>query len=108
MFFTEFVTGISQQGGGVRAYDKCAREARARIAGDPEHAAALLLIAYAAQHFVDSYDDQPLTVEMAAKEFDYFSEIVEALDKGYSAGSAEGKVAALNKVAAMLTSGWPN
>ncbi len=61
MLFTEFLTGLSQQGGSVRAYDKCAREARGRIAGEPENAAALLLIAYAAQHFVDAYDDQPLT-----------------------------------------------
>jgi hypothetical protein len=107
MLFNEFLTGLSQQGGSVRAYDKCAREARARIAAEPENAAALLLIAYAAQHFVDAYDDQPLTVEMAAKEFDYFSEIVGALDKGYSAGSAEARVTALNKVAAMLASGLP-
>jgi hypothetical protein len=44
---------------------------------------------------------------MAAKEFDYFSEIVGALDKGYSASSAEARVTALNKVAAMLASGLP-
>ena len=105
MLFTEFLTDLNQQGGSVRAYDKCAREARARIAGEPENAAALLLIAYAAQHFVDSYDDQPLTVEMAGKEFDHFSEIVRTLDEAYSRDSTEARVPALNKVAQMLASG---
>lgn len=100
--FNEFVQDLNQQGGSVRAYDKCAREARARIGGEPENAAALLLIAYAAQHFVDAYDDQPLTVEMAGKEFDHFGEIVRTLDDAYASGDADAKVTALNKVAQML------
>lgn len=100
--FTSLVKGLNEQGGGVRAYDACAREARARIVSEPENAAALLLIAYAAQRFVDAYDDQPLTVETAGAEFSQFSAYVTRLDEGFSKGTPEAKLQALNEVAAMF------
>ena len=98
--FASLVKGLNEQGGGVRAYDACAREARARMAREPENAAALLLISFAAQRFVDAYDDQPLTVDAAGAEFDQFKSYVDALDEGFARATAEAKLAALNAVAA--------
>ncbi len=98
--FASLVKDLNEQGASVRAYDACARTARARLANEPENAAALLLIAFAAQRFVDSYDDQPLTVEAAAAEFDRFRSYVDALDAGFAQGTAEAKLNALNTVAA--------
>lgn len=100
--FDAILKDLNENGGGVRAYDICARDARTRIGDEPANAAALLLIAFAAQRFVEAYDDQPLTVEVAGKEFDEFSAIVNELDKAYTAGTAEAKLGALNTVAARL------
>lgn len=100
--FDTFLKDLNEQGGSVRAYDGCARAARARIAGEPENAAALLLIAYAAQRFVEAYDDQPLTVKAAGEELELFSDIIKTLDGAHKAGSAEEKAAALNAVASKL------
>lgn len=102
--FDDLVKGLNEHGAGVRAYEACARAARARIAGEPQNAAALLLISYAAQIFVDSYDDQPLTVEVANDEFARFSAIVERLDGAAKAGSVDAMLAAVNDVAARIAS----
>ena len=100
--FESLLTSINEQGGSVRAYDACARAARARIAAEPDKAAALFLIAIAAQRFVDSYDDQPLTVEAAGAELARFGSYIEALDGAYSQGAAAARLDALNEVAARL------
>ncbi len=100
--FESLVRGISEAGGGVRAYDACGRAARSRIANEPENAAALLLISYATQRFVEAYDDQPLTVENAAEELSQITGIVELLDSAFVNGSAEAKLGALNEVASQL------
>ena len=96
------VKTLDEQGGSVRAYDACARAARARIASEPENAAALFLISYAAQRFVDAYDDQPLTAKAAGEEFEQFRSMVGKLESGFAEASVEGRVAALNAVAAQL------
>lgn len=100
--FDSLVKGLNESGAGVRAYDNCARNARARIADEPENAAPLLLISIAAQRFVDAYDDQPLSVEVAGQEFGLFSSLVKTLDEAYSSGSVEAKLGALNMVASKL------
>ncbi len=100
--FDGLLKDLVDGGGGVRAYDNCAREARGRIAGEPENSAALLLIAYAAQRFVDAYDDQPLTVEAAAEELKRFTDITRSLDQAYLNGSAQDKIDALNRAAAEI------
>lgn len=100
--FESLVKGINDAGGGVRAYDACTRTARARMAEEPENAAALLLISYSTQRFVESYDDQPLTVEMAAEELDHITGIVRLLDKAFAGGSAQAKLDALNEVAGRI------
>ncbi|MBO6901092.1 MAG: hypothetical protein JJ864_07075 [Rhizobiaceae bacterium] len=100
--FESLVKNINEAGGSVRAYDACSREARARIADEPQNAAALLLISYATQRFVDSYDDQPLTVKEAAEELDEITQIVSVLDAAFSGESEKAKLDALNQVATRL------
>ncbi|MEZ5812791.1 MAG: hypothetical protein R3D45_15375 [Rhizobiaceae bacterium] len=100
--FDSLVKAISDAGGGVRAYDACARAARARIAKEPDNSAALLLISYAAQRFVESYDDQPLTVEEAAEEFNHITGMVTLLGNAFAGGSAEAKLDAMNEAARRL------
>ena len=101
--FESLVKSINEAGGSVRAYDACGREARARIADEPQNAAALLLISYATQRFVDSYDDQPLTVEAATAEFEAFKSHILTLDGAFAAGSAEERLDALNQIAMRLS-----
>lgn len=100
--FNDLAKGVYEQGASVRAYDACARAARARMSSEPENAAALLLISYAAQLFVEAYDDQPLTAAAADEEYDQFSRMIETLDSAYRDGSSEKKLDALNKVSLML------
>ncbi len=101
--FEVFLKELNELGGGVRAFDKCAREARARIASEPDNASALFLIAFAAQRFVEAYDDQPLTVDAATAERDAFQDVVKTLDKAFAGGSVDDKLSALNIVAHKLT-----
>ncbi|MGY6707605.1 MAG: hypothetical protein ACXIVF_04705 [Rhizobiaceae bacterium] len=100
--FNDLKTVLDDKGGSVRAYDAAARAARARLSSEPGNAAALLLVAYAAQRFVEAYDDQPLTQDAAAEERAQFDWIVDTLDSAFRNGSAEDKVAALNAVAARI------
>lgn len=99
--FEIFLEELSAKGGGVRAFDACARIARSRIADEPSAAAALLLISYVAQRFVESYDDQPLTMDAADEERVQFRAIIGMMEDAYASGSAEAKVEALNKVAGL-------
>lgn len=100
--FNDLKTVLDDKGGSVRAYDAAARTARGRLAGEPDKAAALLLIAYAAQRFVDAYDDQPLTQDAAGEERAQFEWIVDTLEAAFESGSAGEQVAALNAVAARI------
>lgn len=103
--FSSLIKGLDEQGGGVRAYDLCARAARARVAAEPQNAAALLLIAFTAQRFVDTYDDQPVTGEIAAAELAQFRDFVALLERGEADGSAAARLAALNTAAARYLAG---
>lgn len=100
--FDQLLECLNEQGAGVRAYDACARMARARVSEEPDNAAAYLLLAYVAQRFVESYDDQPLSVEAASEEFQQFTDLVKMLDKAEADASADARIAALNVVAAKL------
>jgi hypothetical protein len=100
--FDQLVQTVVDGGHGVRAYDACARAARARIASEPDNAAALTLILFAAQGVVEAYDDQPLPVDESEALLEKFRDMVATLDKAYADGAAEAKLAALNAVAAKL------
>lgn len=100
--FMDLLKIVVDGGYAVRAYEDCARSARARVGAEPQHAAALLLIAFAAQRFVDAYDDQPLPVDEANDELTHFSSIVKALEESVATGDAKTELEGLNKVASKL------
>ncbi|QGZ34642.1 MULTISPECIES: hypothetical protein [Stappia] len=100
--FIEVANGLTEHSASVRSFEACAREARARIAGEPEHAVAWLLVSRAAQAFVDAYDDQPLTLDVAGQALEQFRDLLQTLETAYAGGSAEAKVEALNKIALRL------
>lgn len=100
--FEVLVQTVVDGGHGVRAYDACARAARARIASEPENAAALTLIMYAAQGVVEAYDDQPLPVDGADALLEKFRTMVQRLNEAYENGSSDAKLAALNAVSSSL------
>ena len=100
--FESFVTGIEEQGRSVRAYEACASAARSQISAKPDNAAAMFLISVIAQHFADTYGDQPLTVQNADAEFARFKSVVAVLDGAIASGSEKEQVAALNRVSVQL------
>ena len=101
--FESFVTGIEEQGRSVRAYEACASAARSQLLAEPDNAAAMFLISVIAQHFADTYGDQPLTVQNADAEFARFKSVVAVLDAAIASGSRKEQIAALNRVAIQLT-----
>ncbi|CTQ47441.1 hypothetical protein [Roseibium aggregatum] len=100
--FEVLVEIVVDGGHGVRAYDACARAARVRIASEPENAAALTLIMYAAQGIVEAYDDQPLPVDGADALLENFRTMVRMLSEAYETGSIEAKLAAVNAFSVRL------
>ncbi|SDU16127.1 hypothetical protein [Stappia sp. ES.058] len=100
--FESLVEIVVDGGHGVRSYNSCAKAARARISSEPDNAAALTLIMFAAQGVVEAYDDQPLPIDAADALLDNFKGMVTTLDKAYADGSSDAKLAALNAVSIQL------
>lgn len=65
----------------------------------PELAAALLLIACAAQRFAEAYHDEPLSVTAADDELEQFSSLVRVLSTAYDGPGETPKLSALNRAA---------
>ena len=94
---------LDEHGGSVRAYEICARTARSRAVAEPDNAAALFLLAMAAQRFVDAFDDQPITVQETAKEGEKIGGYITDLSAAFSQSDPAKKIAALNIVARALS-----
>ncbi len=101
--FSDFHDLLEKNGGSVRAYEICARTARNRAVDEPENSTALFLIAMAAQRFVDSFDDQPISVNEVAKEGEKIGGYITNLSDAYNQPDPELKIAALNVVASSLS-----
>ncbi|MBB98757.1 MAG: hypothetical protein CML67_04365 [Rhodobacteraceae bacterium] len=106
--FESLVEIVVDGGHGVRAYNSCAKAARARISSEPDNAAALTLIMFAAQGVVEAYDDQPLPIDAADALLDNFRGMVATLDAAYADGTGEAKLAALNAVSVQLVEAAKN
>lgn len=94
---------LDEHGGSVRAYEICARTARNRAVEEPENSAALFLLAMAAQRFVDTFDDQPITVSEAAKEGEKIGGYITDLGEAFDQSDPAVKITALNLVARSLS-----
>ncbi|MCR9138832.1 MAG: hypothetical protein NXI27_22715 [Alphaproteobacteria bacterium] len=99
MRMSELVKIIEDQGKGVRAYIACARLCRDQLKTRSDQSAAYLLLAVAADKFVDTYDDQPLLSQRAEDEFLHFKSYVDRLDEADRSSNADDRLKALNDVA---------
>ncbi|MBZ0217965.1 MAG: hypothetical protein K8F25_15510 [Fimbriimonadaceae bacterium] len=101
--FIDLLKLVDENGRSVRAYEICARTARNRAIDEPENSAALFLLAMAAQRFVDSFDDQPITVQEAKKEGEKISGYITSLNDAFDQSDADVRLTALNAVARSLS-----
>ena len=106
--FSDLLELIDENGRSVRAYEICARTARNRAIGELDNSAALFLLAMAAQRFVDSFDDQPITVDEAAREGEKIGGYITDLNDAYNQSDTGIRISALNKVANALSQKKPD
>ncbi|MGX1789658.1 hypothetical protein ACWIGM_23115 [Bosea sp. NPDC055332] len=93
----ELLNWLQQQKGSLRTYVEFQDRALALRADEPEQAALLRLLADLAGRFVEAYDRQPLSAEVAAHALDRLVGLLEkAVDQG--AANPSGHLALLNQV----------
>lgn len=93
----ELLNWLQQQKGSLRTYVEFQDRALALRADVPEHAALLRLLADLAGRFVEAYDRQPLSAEIAGQALDRLTNL---LGKGAAGSAADPKsqLELLNKV----------
>lgn len=95
----ELLNWLQQQKGSLRTYVEFQDRALALRADAPEQAALLRLLADLAGRFVEAYDRQPLSAEIAARALD---QLTGFLGKATSANAADpaSRIALLNQIGA--------
>jgi len=95
----ELLNWLLQQKGSLRTYVEFQDRALALRANAPEHAALLRLLADLAGRFVEAYDRQPLSGEIAAQALDRLTDFLGRAAGGHVADPA-GRIALLNEIGA--------
>lgn len=95
----ELLNWLQQQKGSLRTYVEFQDRALALRAEAPEQAALLRLLADLAGRFVEAYDRQPLSAEIAARALDRLTEFLGKAAGGPAAGPVE-QLALLNEIGA--------
>jgi hypothetical protein len=90
---------LAEQHPGLRTYKSFREKALQLSVVDTSHSALYRLLANMAEHFVVTFDGEPLPVDVAQRAFSTFRDLVEEGDRSM-AGSVEQQLAALNKIAA--------
>jgi hypothetical protein len=90
---------LAGQHPGLRTYKSFQEQALQLCATDAEHRALYRLLANLAGHYVATFDEEPLPVDVAKHAYDTFLELVEEGDRSLGE-SAERQLATLNKIAA--------
>lgn len=95
----ELLNWLQQQKGSLRTYVEFQDRALALRADAPEQAALLRLLADLAGRFVEAYDRQPLSAEIAAQALDRLTDF---LGRAVSGGAADpaNRIALLNQIGA--------
>jgi hypothetical protein len=93
----ELLNWLLQQKGSLRTYVEFQDRALALRAGAPEHAALLRLLADLAGRFVEAYDRQPLSAEVAGHSLDRLANLLGKAAAG-SAADPKSQLALLNEV----------
>lgn len=100
--FDQLVEMLEEQGKSTRAYRSCASSAITFAQDNLDLAAPLLLLALAAEKFVESYDSEPLSSPEVDAAFDKFSANASAFKSAFLQGSSEQRLDVLNRVAISL------
>ena len=95
----ELLNWLLQQKGSLRTYVEFQDRALALRADAPEQAALLRLLADLAGRFVEAYDRQPLSAEIAAQALDRLIDFLGRAANG-SAADPAGRIALLNQIGA--------
>ena len=90
---------LAGQHPGLRTYKSFREKVLELSAADAEHRALYRLLANLAGHYVATFDEEPLPVDVAKHAYDTFLDLIEEGDRSIGA-SAEQQLAALNKIAA--------
>ena len=87
--FSEKIQTIEQNGKSIHAYHEAVALLRKAAAEAPEDAAGHLLLALAAEQFLDLNERMPLRAQQVTESYDRIRGFAEQLDKGRAAGTAE-------------------
>ena len=93
----ELLEWLRLQKGGVGTYAQFCQKALALRASQPEHAALARLLADLAGRFADTYDGEPLSLDVAERALNRLTRLVERAVRVNSAGLPE-QVALLNEI----------
>ncbi|TKW65995.1 MAG: hypothetical protein DI616_12685 [Paracoccus denitrificans] len=99
--FSEKIGEIETNGKSIHAYHEVVSVLRRAAAGAPEDAAGHLLLALAAEQFLELNERMPLRAQQVTESYDRIKGFANSLDKGREAGGAE-YLAAIETVAQQL------
>jgi hypothetical protein len=97
---SELHSWLSTQHHGLRTYKSLKKKLLGRASADPEHAALYRLLASMIDPYIDSFDEEPLPVEVADQVFARVLDIVRYAEGSIFRGATD-QIQALNKVAAI-------
>jgi hypothetical protein len=97
---SELHSWLSTQHHGLRTYGSLKQKLIRLAHADAEHVALYKLLASMVDSYIDSFDEQPLPVDVADKVFGRVLDIVREAEESISLAPAD-QVHALNKIAAV-------
>ena len=99
---TDLLEILHIRGGGIHGYAALADAAKARAVAEPDKAAALYIIAMAAESFVEANERMPLASPGLVETSRAFSDHLAQIEAAYSADDATAVLAALNALSLYL------
>jgi hypothetical protein len=97
---SELHNWLRTQHHGLRTYKSLKQKLTARASADPEHAALYRLLASLIDPYIESFDGEPLPVDIADQVFLRVLDIIRYAEDSVSRGPAD-QIQALNKVASV-------
>lgn len=99
--FSEKIETIETNGKSIHAYHEVVAVLRKAAASAPKDAAGHLLLALAAEQFLELNERMPLRAQQVTESYDRIKGLADTLDAGRAAGGAE-YLAAIESVAQQL------
>ncbi|MEW6639742.1 MAG: hypothetical protein AB1586_04485 [Pseudomonadota bacterium] len=90
---------LTRQHPGLRTYKVFQQKALQLASAEPEHRACYRMLAALADGYIDSFDEEPLPVEVAQQAFERLLGVVSDAEQSIQAPPAD-QLATLNKIAA--------